>query len=148
MAHRLDQQALARVDQQDGEVGVGGAGRHVAGILLVAWAIGDDEGALRRGEIAVGDVNGDALFALGLQAVDQQGEVDVVADGAEFAGIALQRRHLVVEDQGALVKQAADQGRLAVIDRPAGQDAQRGAGGGGRSGGGRDGLKRVGGHQK
>ena len=76
------QHALARVDQHDGEIGGRGAGRHVAGVLLVAGRVGDDELALRRGEEAVGDVDGDALLALGLEAVDQQREVDVVAGGA------------------------------------------------------------------
>ena len=43
---------------------IGGAGRHVAGVLLVARRVGDDEGALLGREIAVGDVDG-ALLALG-----------------------------------------------------------------------------------
>ena len=77
VAAGLRQQALARVDQHDREFGVGGAGRHVAGILLVAGRVGDDEGAPRGREIAIGDVDGDALLALGLEPVDQQREVDL-----------------------------------------------------------------------
>ena len=50
VAAGLAQQALARVDQQHGEVGVGGAGRHVAGVLLVAGRVGDDERAPRGRE--------------------------------------------------------------------------------------------------
>ena len=38
-------------------------------------AVGQDEGTLRGGEVAVGDVDRDALFALGPQTVGQQGEV-------------------------------------------------------------------------
>ena len=69
------QQALSRVDQDDGEVGGRGAGRHVAGVLLVARRVGDDERcAWLGGEIAVGDVDRDALLALGLEPVDQQRE--------------------------------------------------------------------------
>ena len=124
VAMGLGQQPLARVDQQDGEIGVGGAGRHVAGVLLVAGRVGDDERAPRRGEIAVGDVDGDALLALGLEAVDQQREVDVGADRAVLLRVAFERRELVVEDQLLLVEQPADQGRLAVVDRAAGQQAQ------------------------
>ena len=45
VAMGLRQQALARVDQQDREIGVRGAGRHVAGVLLVAGRVGDDERA-------------------------------------------------------------------------------------------------------
>ena len=38
MAPGLRQHALARIDQDDGEVGSRGAGRHVARVLLVARA--------------------------------------------------------------------------------------------------------------
>ena len=92
MAARLGQHALARIDQDDGEIGIGRAGRHVAGVLLMARRVGDDEFALVGGEEAIGDVDGDALLALGLQPVDQQREIDVVAGGAEFLGILFQRR--------------------------------------------------------
>ena len=67
---------LARVDEHDREVGGRGAGDHVAGVLNVAGRVGDDELAPRRGEVAVGDVDGDALLALGAQAVGQQRQVD------------------------------------------------------------------------
>ena len=67
MAARLGQHALARVDQDDGEVGGRGAGDHVARVLLVARRVGDDELALVGGEEAVGDVDRDALLALGLR---------------------------------------------------------------------------------
>ena len=43
---RLD--AVAGVDEHDGDVGVRGAGRHVARVLLVAGAVDDDEAAGRR----------------------------------------------------------------------------------------------------
>jgi hypothetical protein len=65
VAAGLRQHALARVDQDDREVGGGGAGDHVAGVLLVARRVGDDELALVGAEVAVGDVDGDALLALG-----------------------------------------------------------------------------------
>ena len=71
--------AVAGIDEQDGHVGVRGAGRHVAGILLVPGRIDDDEAAVRGLEIAPGDVDGDALLALGLKAVEQQAEIDLLA---------------------------------------------------------------------
>ena len=43
----------------------------------------------RRGEIAIGDVDRDALLALGLEPVDQQREIDVVAGRAVLLRIAL-----------------------------------------------------------
>ena len=61
----LHQNALACIDQYDGELGIGGARRHVAGVLLVARRVGHDEFALLGGEEAVGDVDGDALLAFG-----------------------------------------------------------------------------------
>ncbi len=64
----------------------------------MAGGVGDDELAPGGREEAVGDVDGDALFALGLQAVEQQGEVDVAALGADLFRVALERRELVLED--------------------------------------------------
>ena len=78
VAPRLGQHALARVDQDDREIGGRGAGHHVARVLLVARRVGDDELALLGREEAVGDVDGDALLALGGEAVDQQREVDLL----------------------------------------------------------------------
>ena len=125
MAAGLGQHALARVDQDDGEIGIGGAGRHVAGILLMARRVGDDEFALVGGEEAIGHVDGDALLALGLQPVHQQREIDIVAGGAEFLGILFQRAKRVLEQQLGVVKQPPDQGGLAVIDTAAGEKAQQ-----------------------
>jgi hypothetical protein len=76
VAARLVEDALARIDQDHGEARGGGAGGHVAGELRMARRVGDDEAALLRGEEAVGHVDGDALLALGLKAVQQQREVD------------------------------------------------------------------------
>ena len=124
MAVGLREQPLARIDQHDREVGVGRPGRHVAGILLVAGRIGDDERAPGGGEVAIGDVDGDALLALGFEPVDQERVVDVVASRAEFLRVAFERRQLVVEDQLLLVQQSPNQRRLAIVDRPAGEETQ------------------------
>ena len=48
VAARLRQQALARIDQHHGQVRGRRAGGHVARVLLVARAVGDDELALAR----------------------------------------------------------------------------------------------------
>ena len=93
VAAGLGEDALARVDQHQREIGVGGAGRHVAGVLLVARRVGDDELALVGREEPVGDVDGDALLALGGETVDEQREVDAfVADVAVLALLAEARR--------------------------------------------------------
>ncbi len=123
MAARLRQHAVARIDQDDGEIGGGSAGRHVARVLLVARRIGDDELALRRGEIAVGDIDRDALFALGAQAVGQQRQIDVAA--AAVGGRLGHARELVFVDALGIVEQAADEGALAVVDAAGGGEAEQ-----------------------
>jgi hypothetical protein len=70
-------------------------------------------------EVPVGDVDRDALLALGAQPVGEQREVDVVA----LAG-PLDRRVLVLEDRLAVVEQPADERALAVVDRAGGGDPQ------------------------
>ena len=124
VAAGLAGQPVAGVDQDHGDVGGRGAGGHVAGVLLVAGRVGDDEGAPVGGEEAVGDVDGDALLALGLEPVDQQREIDLAALRAVLARVALKRRHLIVEDLLGVVQEPPDQGGLAVIDRAAGDEAQ------------------------
>ena len=125
VAPRLRQHALARVDQDDGEFGVGRAGRHVAGVLLVAGRVGDDEFALVGGEEAIGDVDGDALLALGFEPVHQQREIDIVAGGAVLLEILFERGQLIFEQQLGIVEQPADQRGLAVVDAAAGEKAQQ-----------------------
>ena len=98
MAARLLDDAVARIDQQDGELR-GRRGRdHVARVLLVARRVGDDELALRRGEVAVRDVDGDALLALGGQAVGQQRKVERLSAALRRAR---DRGELVGEDRAA-----------------------------------------------
>ncbi|MND74614.1 hypothetical protein D3C80_662110 [compost metagenome] len=121
----LHQHALARVDEDHREVGGGRTGDHVAGVLLVAGGVGDDELALVGGEEAIGDIDGDALFALGGQAIHQQGEVEFLALGAELLGVGLELAELVLEEDFRFIEQAPDQGALAVVDAAAGDEAQQ-----------------------
>jgi hypothetical protein len=81
--------------------------------------------AARGGEEAVGDVDGDALLALGRQAVDQQREVELAAARTELARIGGELRQLVIEHHLRFVQQSADEGRLAVVHRAAGDEAQQ-----------------------
>ena len=109
---------LGRVDQHHGGVGAGGGRDHVARVLLVARRVADDELAAGRGEVAVGHVDGDALFALGRQAVGEQRQVGLAR--------ALHAGQLVLQHRLAVHQQAADQRALAVVDAAAGDEAQRG----------------------
>jgi hypothetical protein len=121
---RAGQVELGDVHQHHGGVAAGGGGDHVARVLLVARRVGDDELARRRGEVAVGHVDGDALLALGLQAVGQQAQVDAASPLA--AARACSCAQLVGQDGAAVEQQAADQRALAVVDAAGGQEAQRG----------------------
>ena len=125
VAPGLGQDALARIDQQDREVGGRRTGHHVARILLVARRIGDDEFALRAGEEAIGDVDRDALLALRRQAVDEQREIDPLALRPVALAVIFERAQLVVENLLALVQQPPDQRRLAIVDAAAGDEAQQ-----------------------
>ena len=120
---RLRQNAVARIDQNDGEIRGRSAGGHVARVLLVPRRVGDDELPFGRGEIAVRDVDGDALFALGAQAVGEQRKVDCAgglvdrrfADGCE----------LVLVNALGVVKQAADERGLAIVHAAGGGEAEQ-----------------------
>ena len=72
MPHRLRQDSLMRIEQDQRDVRVGSARRHVARILLVTGCIRDDELTSRGCEIAIGDVDGDALLALRTKAIRQK----------------------------------------------------------------------------
>ncbi len=123
VAARLAQNALGRVHQHHGGFGGGSAGGHVARVLLVARRVGDDELAARRGKIAVGDVDGDALLALGAQAVGEQRKIDGAAGAIDLA--LLHGGELVLEDGLAVVEQAADQRGFAVVHAARGGEAQQ-----------------------
>ncbi|CFN65394.1 Uncharacterised protein [Bordetella pertussis] len=89
----------------------------------MARRVGDDELAQGCRKIAVGHIDGDALLALGLQAVGQQREIDAVA-GHALVLSARDGVELVGEDALAVVQQSADQRRLAVVDRTGGDQPQ------------------------
>jgi hypothetical protein len=84
----------------------------------VPGRVGQDEAALRGGEVAVGDVDRDALLALGAQAVGQAREVELAVTPAQVV-------ELVGEDRLGVVEQAPDERRLAVVDRPGSGQAQQ-----------------------
>ena len=129
----LLQDTLAGVNEHDDGVRGGRAGHRVLGVLHVAGAVREDEAAAVRGEVAVGDVDGDALFPLGAQAVGQQGEVDRLNTGcagpaeAAVRGGAGDGVELVGEDRLGVVQEPAHQGGLAVVDRAGGREAEQGS---------------------
>ena len=122
---RLRQHARAGIDQDDGDIGGRCAGDHIACVLFVSRCVRDDELAMVGGEEAVSDIDGDALFLLGGEAVDQQCEIDIAALRARLLGDLLQRDHLIFEDQLCFVEHAPDQCALAIVDAAAGDEAQQ-----------------------
>jgi hypothetical protein len=129
---RLLDHALARIDEHHGHIRRRSARDHVARVLHMARCIRHDELAARCGEVAVSDIDGDSLLALGAQAVGEIGEIDLAATGD--VGGTLQRLELIFHEVLRVVKQAADERGLAVIHGAAGIEAQN--------------FDRVGGHQK
>ena len=123
--------AVAGVNQNNDELRGGQARDGVARVLHVPRGVGQDEAALVCGEVTVGHVDGDALLALGAQAIDQQREVRILQ--ALGIGDALYRFILVGQDGLRIVQQAAHEGGLAVVDRAGGAQAEG---------------RQVGGHQK
>ena len=131
-AEQRDEQAVAAgllddavtgVDEHDRQVGGRRSGDHVARVLDVARAVGDDELALGGREVAVGDVDRDALLPLGAEPVGEEGQVDVVVAAPPADGLDV--FELVLEDRFRVVQEASDQGRLAVVDAADGGEAQR-----------------------
>jgi len=122
---RLGRHAVARIDQRDGEVAVARACGHVARVLLVAGAVGDDEAAPRGREVAPGHVDRDALLALGLEAIDHKRKVEASAGGAVRAAVALERGEVVLMDAARVMQQPPDERALAVVDASAGDEAQQ-----------------------
>src|SRR3546814_2410669 len=59
-------------------------------------SVGHDELAPRSTEITIGHVDGDALLALGFEAIDQQRVIERFALAAMAPAIGRQRRELVV----------------------------------------------------
>jgi hypothetical protein len=112
--------ALASVDEDQGEIRGGRPRDHVARVADVPRRVGEDEAAPWRGEVAVGDVDRDALLALGAQAIGEQRQVQV-AVAATLGGLH-HVLELIGQDLLRVVEQAPDQRRLAVVDRSCGGD--------------------------
>ncbi|RMV89929.1 hypothetical protein ALP03_102740 [Pseudomonas amygdali pv. tabaci] len=116
--------AIARVHQNDRQVTGRSAGGHVTGVLLMARCIGNDELALGRGEISIGNIDSDALLPLGLQTIHQQRQIDVIAGGAGLLRVPGDGFKVIFIDHLRVMQQTPDQRALAVIDVATGKKAQ------------------------
>jgi len=123
---RLIGRTALGVDQHDGDVSGRGAGDHVARVLHVPRRIGEDEAPSRRREVTPGDVDRDALLALGAQAVGHQGQLGA-REAAPSTGL-LDVIELVDQECLTVEEQSADERRLPVIDGTGGGDTDHGGG--------------------
>ena len=74
---RLRKETLACIDEQHSELRCRGCCRHVARVLLMPRRVSDDETPPPGGKVAIGDVDGNALFTLRFQTIDQQCEIEL-----------------------------------------------------------------------
>ena len=109
VAVRLCDNAVAGINEDDSKVGRRSARDHVARVLLVSRRISNDKFALIGREIAISHIDGDTLFALSLQAIEQKGIVDVFASISHALGIALQRGELIFVQFLRVEEQATNQ---------------------------------------
>jgi len=121
----LREDALARIDKDDGEVCGRGAGGHVSGILLVAGGIGNDELAALGREVAVGDVDSDALLTLRAKPVCELGEVDSELLLARRSDSPCDGANLVFVDVSRVVEETADEGGFAIVDAAGGAETEQ-----------------------
>ncbi len=82
-----------------------------------------------RGEVTIGDVDGDPLLALGGEPVEQQRIVELPGARPHPLRVDRQRGELIVEQRLGLVEHAPDERALAVVDAAAGVEAQEAPGG-------------------
>jgi len=90
----------------------------------VPRGVGDDELPARRAEVAPGDVDRDPLLALGLQAVDEEGEIEREAARPEPLRVGAGRLELVLVEPVRVVEEPADEGALPVVDAARREEAE------------------------
>ncbi len=121
----LGDDPVAGVHQDDGELARRGAGDHVAGVLLMARGVGDDELPPRCREVAIGNVDRDSLLPLGFESVGQEREIDVAAGTPLGRRVGLETGEGVLVDHLRVVEQAPDEGGLPIVDRATGQEPEQ-----------------------
>ena len=119
VASGLNLNAFGGVNEDDGELRKRSCHGHVAGIFLMARSIGHDVAARLRLKIAVGHVDGDTLFPLTHESVQQQGIVDLAVHAADPA-VKLECLLLVRIELLAVIKHMSDQRGFSVVHASAG----------------------------
>ncbi len=120
MTAGLKKYAFSRVGQDDGQLRMRSAGGHVSRVLIVARGIGEDVLAFGRAEVAIRDINGDALLPFRAQTVGEKGELECVGGPLAHA------LELIVVDRVDVVEEAADQSGFSIVDAAGDENPQQG----------------------
>ncbi len=112
---------VAGVDHQQCGFRIGGAGDHVFNKFAMAGRVDDDVIAQFGAKPDLRGIDGDALVALRLEGIHQEGPFE---GHAAALAHGLDGVELAVGERARVVEQAADQGGLAVIDMADDDDAQ------------------------
>jgi hypothetical protein len=102
---------LRRVDNKEGNIGLGSSGNHVLDEITVSRGINDSERVLGGLELPQSDINGDTTLTLGLQVIQNPSILERTL--SEFGGFLLELFDGTLVDTSALVDQVTGGGRLA-----------------------------------
>jgi hypothetical protein len=104
----------SRVDDQEGNIGLGSSGDHVLDEITVARSINDSEGELGGLELPESDIDGDTTLTLGLQVIKHP---SVLERGlAHFGSFLLVLLNGTLINATALVDQVTSGGGFSGID--------------------------------
>jgi hypothetical protein len=113
---------LRGIDDQQGGIGLRGAGDHVAEELGVSGRVDQHDVARGSAQTDLAGIDGDALIALGLQRIEQKRPFERHAAAGTHR---LERVELALGQAVRFVQETTDQGRLAVIDMADDDDAHQ-----------------------
>ena len=63
---------MTGIDQYDGKITRRSSSGHVPCVLLVTWTVGNDELAFAGTEVAIGHIDGDALFTFAFESIHKK----------------------------------------------------------------------------
>ena len=88
-------------------------------------SVGNDELSLGRGKIAISHIDRDPLLTLGFQTIRQQRGIKITARGSVNRRSLFNGSELILVDHFGIVKQAADQCALAIVNAATGNESQQ-----------------------
>ena len=106
MSPSLFYDTMSCIHQDEGEVCGRSSGHHIAGVLNVPRRVCDNEFSARSGEVPVGNVNRDALFAFRSQPIRQKGKVKVFVPS--LLACLFDCLELIFEDCLGVMKESSD----------------------------------------